>query len=123
MWAYFFFHEVMQVYKKQLDYFRDFWNLIDILSVILNFWLISNHVYKYMEVESETKYGCAAIATLIMWFKLLYWFRLFDVTSLYIRLLVETIIDISYFMIILVAIICGFANCVYIINLNRIIDD
>ena len=72
-----------------------------------------------MEVEPETKYGCAAIATLIIWGKLLYWFRLFDKTSLYIRLLSETIIDIAAFMIILVAIICGFANCVYIVNLNR----
>ena len=54
-----------------------------------------------------------------MWLKVFYWFRLFNATSFYIRLITETIYDISTFLIILVAFLFMFANCIYVLNLYR----
>ena len=62
----------------------------------------------------------ACVASLIMWFKLGYWFRLFSATSFYVRLITETVIDISTFLIMLGTCICAFANCLYILNLWRL---
>ena len=59
------------------------------------------------------------IATLLMWIKGLFWLRLFSATSFYIRLITETLKDITYFMVILMIFLVMFANCLYILDLYR----
>ena len=60
------------------------------------------------------------IAILLMWVKGLLWLRLFSTTSFYIRLITETMKDITYFMIILLIFLIMFANCLYILDLYRL---
>ena len=59
------------------------------------------------------------VAILLMWVKGLLWLRLFSTTSFYIRLISETMKDITYFMIILLIFLIMFANCLYILDLYR----
>ena len=59
------------------------------------------------------------VATLLMWIKGLFWLRLFSATSFYIRLITETLKDITYFMVILMIFLVMFANCLYILDLYR----
>jgi hypothetical protein len=92
-------------------------------SIIFNAFIISNHVFMYMKLEGGTTFGIAAIATLIMYWKLLYWFRLFDTTSFYIRLITETMWDISSFVFILATFLLCFANCIYLLNSYRLLSD
>ena len=63
------------------------------------------------------------IAVFILWWKLIYWFRLFESTSFYIRLIIDTIKGITNFMIILFVILACFANAIYILNMRRGDDD
>ena len=108
------------MYKERSDYFSDWWNYMDISSVVLNAFLVSNHSYSLVDLKPSAIFGMAAIATLFMWFKLLYWFRLFGTASFYLRLIEETIYDMSTFLVILIAIIFMFANSLYVLNSLRI---
>ena len=60
-----------------------------------------------------------SIATLQLWIKGILWLRLFSATSFYIRLISETLKDITTFMIILLIFLTMFANCIYILDLYR----
>jgi len=59
------------------------------------------------------------VAVFILWYKLIYWFRLFESTSFYIKLIVETIKSIEYFIIIFVVFLLAFSNAIFILNTNR----
>ena len=59
----------------------------------------------------------AAVA--LMWIQFIYWFRLFETTTLYIRLIYQTIEDILAFLLIFVLVILTFSNLLYVLNTNR----
>ncbi len=54
---------------------------------------------------------------------MLFWLRLFDYTAKYVALLLRTIEDISYFMIVMGVIMCGFCTAFYILQYNRLYRD
>ena len=64
-----------------------------------------------------------SIAGLCIWIQMLFWLRLFDYTAKYVALLLRTIKDISYFMIVMVMIMCGFCTAFYILQYNRVYKD
>lgn len=51
-----------------------------------------------------------------MWIKTFYWMRLFSPTSFYIRLISETLVDIKYFLILLIFILMTFGNTLLVMN-------
>ena len=55
----------------------------------------------------------------MIWIKVLDWLRLFEKTSFYIKLIIETIYDIGYFMIIFAAALFMFGNTMYMLELNK----
>ena len=57
-----------------------------------------------------------------MWFQFIYWFRLFDRTTLYVRLIIQTIYDMKWFFFIFVLVTMCFANAIYILNASRMQD-
>ena len=54
-----------------------------------------------------------------MWFQFIYWFRLFEFSTLYVRLIIQTLRDMKWFFFIFVLFTMCFANTIYILNLNR----
>ena len=64
----------------------------------------------------------AAISILFMWFKVFYWMRLFSKTSFYIRLILETLNDVKYFLILFMTMLMLFGNATYIMNQGRTAD-
>ena len=119
LWFYFTAHEFIQFYSDRLDYVFDFTNYFDIASSLINIYLVTNHQYQFSPLSTENLYSLTAIATLLLWVKGLLWLRLFSATSFYIRLIIETLKDITYFMIILMIFLVMFANCLYILDLYR----
>lgn len=67
----------------------------------------------------ESQRVIAALATLCLWIKVLDWCKLFGPTSFFIKLIIETIIDIKYFMIIFTVALMMFGMPLYILQLNR----
>ena len=54
-----------------------------------------------------------------MWFKAFYWLRLFSQTSFYMRLIIDTLYDIRYFLILFFLILITFANALLILDEGR----
>ena len=61
----------------------------------------------------------SAVCVLFLWFKVIDWLRLFDSTSFYIGLILDTIQCIKPFMIILVVWYLMFGSAIYLLNYNR----
>lgn len=64
--------------------------------------------------------SCAALCN---WIQLVFWMRLFDSTAMYVSLIIRTIKDISYFMIVMMLIIFGFATAFYLLQMNRVYQE
>lgn len=54
-----------------------------------------------------------------MWINSFYWLRLFESTSFYIRLIIETMKDIKFFLILFILILFTFANAILIMDQGR----
>ena len=54
-----------------------------------------------------------------MWLKMLDWLRLFDSTAFFIKLIIQTVIDVLPFFLIFFIFIFMFGTAFYIVNLNR----
>lgn len=61
----------------------------------------------------------ASIAVILMYFKLFYWMRLFGSTSYFIRMIIDTFVDIQWFVLLFFMILFTFGNAIYILNYNR----
>jgi len=72
---------------------------------------------RIIDVENTVFWVCCA--ALIMWFQFIYWFRLFEFSTLYVRLITQTLKDMKWFFLIFVMVTMCFANTIYILNLNR----
>lgn len=123
MMIYFAAYEILQLFTKGLRYFIEFWNLFDCASFGLNTVLMLNHLFVYNWFERETIVVCSFLAMFCMWWKLIYWFKLFTPTSFYIRLVIQTIWGIRYFFIIFIFILMMFANSIFILDRNRSSND
>ena len=117
---YFGIYEIIQMYRDRLDYFKDLWNYFDLGSIILNTFLLINLLGDKKWIESKDNLVVLVfIAVFILWWKLIYWFRLFESTSFYIRLIIDTISGIGYFFTIFLVLLLAFSNAIYILNSNR----
>jgi hypothetical protein len=58
-----------------------------------------------------------------MWIKVFYWMRIFTSLAYYVNLIVQTISDSSYFMVMVMIIICAFANFFYVLNINFVANN
>jgi len=56
-----------------------------------------------------------SLTGLMLWIQIIFWLRLFDSTAKYVALLLRTIKDISYFMIVMAMLMFGFATAFFIL--------
>lgn len=76
--AYFLTNEMRQFRKDGLKYLASIWNYIDIIPPIGIFIMLSiNLVGKAVDVNNTFERVVQSIATFFMWFKLLYFLRIF----------------------------------------------
>lgn len=106
-----------------LEYFTSIVNIIDMFQVTTSFWIIIMGILGIEFPSYEAQRVIAALATLCLWIKVLDWCKLFGPTSFFVRLIVETIIDIKYFMIIFIVALMMFGMPLYILQLNRGMDN
>jgi hypothetical protein len=58
----------------------------------------------------------ASFQTVILWLMVFYWVRVFPELAFYVKMITETMVDIFYFMIMLILVIMMFANGMYVLN-------
>lgn len=76
--------------------------------------LIHKLVVEYQ--SPETTLILSVIAIMLMWANLIYWFRLFETTTLYIRLITQTISDMRAFLLIFILVTMMFGNAIFIMQ-------
>lgn len=114
--AYFMLIESMQIVSQKLSYFKSFWNLIDLTSLLFNLIILIMDLAGMYDRDLTT---LMSIAVLIVWLKLFYFGRIFLATAAMIRMVIEIIYDMKYFLLILLLAIAGFGNCYYILASNN----
>ena len=101
----------------------DVFNWIDLTSATLNFLVLFSFGWGLDIFTENTARLMAAISVVFMWAKVFYWMRLFSQTSYYIRMVVDTLSDVSTFLILFFAILFTFGNAIFILNYNRKLSD
>ena len=104
---------------KFSEYIFNTSNLIDIYSFICSVWIITVTMIGYHWPSMENQRMMAAFSVLFLWMKLIEWFKIFDATSFYVKLVRETIIEILSFALIFITCLAMFGTFMYFLQLNQ----
>ena len=107
-----------------IQYLKDVWNYPDLIAFPLNIGIIILHILdmcglKSLDRKSETLANLAVLAVTLVWLKLFYWMKLFESTSKFVTLIMETMYDIRIFICIVFGFLMMFGNAIYIYNSIR----
>eukprot|EP00347_Sterkiella_histriomuscorum_P004764 403359199 len=110
--TYFLHNEVRQLGSAGIEYFGSFWNYIDIIppigiyGIAITSLLQDQHVHISVDLQRTIQ----AIATFFMWFKFLYFLRIYRSTGYLISMIFEVIKDMKYFFLVLFLTIVAFSD-------------
>ena len=107
--------EVEQLKFHKWDYFSSFWNLVDLVSLVLN---VVTMICDLVQLPSQDVATLAAIAVLFMWLKTFYFLRIFSSTASLVRMIIEITSDMKYFLVVLMMAVLAFTNAFYILTVN-----
>jgi hypothetical protein len=114
--------EIQQFIKEPIGYLGDAWNWLDLLSFIFNlaflFFININVLGGRILIPIDFTRIIGACCCFFMWLKVFYWMRLFRDTAYFINLIIQTFSDSMSFFLMLMIIVCAFANLFFIIQLN-----
>ena len=97
--------------------------ILELIQVLFNVLILSSYGFKGCFISRTILRRFAAVVVMIIYLRVFYWLRLFTMFSLVIRVLYNTLKNITTFMILLILVILAFANASYIINSNLAEDD
>lgn len=87
--GYFFMNEIRQLRKDGLNYLASIWNYIDIIPPIGIFIMLTlSLIGSAISLNNSFERVVQAITTFFMWFKLLYFLRIFKSTGYLIRMII-----------------------------------
>ena len=109
--------ELIQIAREKWHYLSDFWNIMDITSLVLNITYVFCELNNALEENSINLIGACAIG--IMWVKMFYWMRIFKPMAAFIRMVEAIVNSISVFSFMLMMVLLAFANCIMVLQLNR----
>ena len=102
------------------DYFSDLWNYLDLIPILL---MDLTLVLDWLEYFPEVQRPLLAICSLMLWFKFMYYLRIFRKTSFFISMIIAVFRDIIYFIFILIIVCVAFGSSFYIISNQNRSDD
>ena len=114
--AYFGWLEIQQLTKLQWRYIS-FDNIIDMTSLCANVYILADLWID--ESQTEFKQFVRVTAVCLMWVNLIVWLRVFEATTIFVRLIKDTIRDMKWFAFLYLVINCMFGSMMYIINARK----
>ncbi|CDW84989.1 wd-40 repeat protein [Stylonychia lemnae] len=110
--VYFIHNEIRQFCLQGTKYFQSYWNYIDMIPPlgIFAFTIITVLSEYDYEIDEATKRSIQAITTFFMWFKFLYFLRIFRSTSYLITMIFEVIYDMRFFFAVLLITMIAFGD-------------
>jgi len=67
-------------------------------------------IQDFLRIKYDVQHSLHSLASFLMWFKFLYFLRIFKKTGYLIRMIIEVIIDMKVFFIVLMIVLCAFAD-------------
>ena len=113
--TYFIITEIYSIILEGLDYFKDVWNYLDIISWSLNIAFIACDLNGINPLKVRPL-GIMAVA--VIWMKLFYFLRLFNPTSAMIRMISEVAKDIRPFGTVVFLAMMAWGNVFFILDIN-----
>ena len=113
--VYWIYVEITQMIFHKIGYFKSFWNLLDLTSVIMNVAVI---IMEFSSASFANINRVSSVTVLILYFKVFYFLRIFFETGYLVRMIIEIVIDMKNFVIVLLIAVMAFANSYYILGRN-----
>ena len=110
--------EVMQMKRDRSDYFKQVWNYFDLFQFTGNIFLIVVTMFEVDFYTMDFIRALASMVSIVIWIKMFDWFRIFDTTSFYIKLIMMTIKDILPFFFIFPVFLMTFGTALLILTSN-----
>lgn len=107
--------EINQIMRNTNGYFTSFWNVVDVISILINYVLILMVCFKS---DPKSENAVAGVAVLLMWFRVFYLLRVFTQTAYLVGMITAIIVDMRYFVVALLLAILAFGNSYYILGRN-----
>lgn len=119
---YFLRNELTQCVDEGLHYFSSVWNYIDIITPVIILTLLVINGFD-IELGYNLERILQAIGVFFMWFKFLYFFRIFKSFGYLTRLIILVIYDMRHFLIVLFFTIVAFSDSFLTLSNGNDIDD
>ena len=110
---YFIYYEIRFLLYHRLNFFKNFWNYMDIVSLLINIFCVISDI---CGLNPKSHIPILAFSVLLMWIKLIYFGRMFLSTAWMARMIFGTIFDLKWFIIIFYLMVLGFTNAFSIIS-------
>lgn len=129
--------EISQIVRAGLTYFNSIWNLIDLVPPLIQITILVLEINGNLdEFKSKSKEGdpsvelnrqvlatLMSITTLCLWLKFLYFFRIFESTGFLISAILGVIVDMKFFLLILLVALLAFGDSFKVMSLANSGDD
>ncbi len=92
------------------DYFRDFWNLVDLTRICLTCAFVVTHL-----VGNSHFVWLLSLLSYLMWFSILYFLQAFGPTASLVRMIIQICLDIRWFLVVLCLCILATGNAFYVL--------
>ena len=114
--------EMLQIKAEGLGYFNSVWNFIDLIPPLIQISIVfltyQGIINDMTDVNQKTSIAILlSIASLCLWFRFLYFLRIFDGTGFLIRAILAVIVDMKYFFLILMITIIAFGDSFKVMSL------
>mmetsp|Transcript_33876 Transcript_33876/g.24919 ORF Transcript_33876/g.24919 Transcript_33876/m.24919 type:complete len:250 (+) Transcript_33876:3741-4490(+) len=122
---YFCFIEISQIREEGPKYLTSVWNYLDMVPpfFLLVFIPLAYEGYFEDPAHKSLEASMQGIMSLFIWLKMLYFLRIFDQTGYLVRIIIEVIYDMRYFLMILILTFVAFADSYYQINTSNTADN
>ena len=122
------FHAVVQSLQIKDDGFlahvKHTQNQVDLMAYALVLTvIICRQLLMSDMISADSVRIIGSLTGLMLWIQIIFWLRLFDSTAKYVALLLRTIKDISYFMIVMAMLMFGFATAFFILQYSRVYNE
>ena len=111
-WAYV---EFTQMIFHKIGYFKSFWNLLDLSSVIMNTAVV---IMEFSGASFNNINRVSAVSVLILYFKVFYYLRIFFETGYQVRMIIEIVVNMRNFAVVFMLAVFAFGNSYYILGRN-----
>eukprot|EP00347_Sterkiella_histriomuscorum_P011114 403373706 len=117
--TYFLVNEARQMFRTGINYFKEPWNYIDLITPCGFYFLILAQITDYQ--NEQVMCVVKTIVVFFMWIKFLYFFRMFEKTGVLIRLILTVMNDMKHFLLVLLFSILAFSDS--FLNLSHFNED